>query len=66
MKKKIHNAESLEKIALKALKEAVNDTIKDHAKTGDPIVIFEDGKVTKVFARNIRGGALHAGPNDKA
>ena len=37
--------------AEKALKEAVTDTIRDHARTGDPIVIWRHGKVTWIPAK---------------
>jgi hypothetical protein len=40
--------------AEKALKEAVTDTIRDHARTGDPIVIWRNGKVTWVPAKQLR------------
>ncbi len=38
----------LEKLAELALKKAVAKTIEDHRRTGDPIVIWRDGKVVKV------------------
>ena len=34
--------------AEKALKKAVTLTIADHKRTGDPIVIWRDGKVVEV------------------
>ena len=37
--------------AEKALKEAVTDTIRDHARTGDPVVIWRNGKVVWVPAK---------------
>jgi hypothetical protein len=37
----------------KALKKAVASTIADHKRTGDPIVIWRDGKVVKVPADQI-------------
>ena len=37
--------------AEKALKEAVTETIKDHARTGDPVVIWRHGKVAWVPAK---------------
>jgi len=39
--------------AEKALKEAVAKTIEDHRLTGDPIVIWKDGKVVKVPAEQL-------------
>lgn len=39
--------------AEKALKKAVADAIADHKRTGDPIVIWRDGKVVKVPADQI-------------
>lgn len=41
-------------LAFAALKEAVYKAIKDHAKTGDSVVIFKDGKVVEVSARKLR------------
>ena len=39
--------------AEEALKKAVARTIADHKRTGDPIVIWRDGKVVKVPAGQI-------------
>lgn len=39
--------------AEKALKKAVAKTIQDHARTGDPIVIWRDGKVVWVPAKQL-------------
>lgn len=39
--------------AEKALKEAVAKTIDDHRRTGDPIVVWKDGKVVKVPAKQL-------------
>ena len=39
--------------ALKALREAVKETIRDHARTGDPVVIWCNGKVTWVPAHQL-------------
>lgn len=39
--------------AEKALKEAVAKTIEDHRRTGDPIVVWKDGKVVKVPSEKI-------------
>ena len=39
--------------AEEALKKAVADTIADHKRTGDPIVIWRDGKIVKIPADQI-------------
>ena len=39
--------------AEKALKRAVAETIRDHARTGDPVVIWRDGKVAWVPAKTL-------------
>ena len=39
--------------AEKALKKAVAETIRDHARTGDPVVIWRDGKVVWVLAKTL-------------
>ena len=39
--------------AEKAMKEAVAETIQDHARTGDPVVIWRNGKVTWVPAKKL-------------
>ena len=39
--------------AEEALKKAVAKTIADHKRTGDPIVIWRDGKVVKIPAEQI-------------
>jgi hypothetical protein len=43
----------LELRVAEALKKAVADTIADHKRTGDPIVIWRDGKVVKIPADQI-------------
>jgi hypothetical protein len=40
--------------AEKAMKKAVAKTIQDHARTGDPIVIWRNGKVTWIPAKQLR------------
>ena len=50
LKQQVH---SINVKALKALKEAVTDTIRDHARTGDPIVIWRHGKVTWIPAKKL-------------
>ena len=39
--------------AEKALKEAVTDTIRDHARTGDPLAIWRNGKVVWIPAKRL-------------
>ena len=39
--------------AEEALKKAVARTIADHKRTGDPIVIWRDGKVVKIPADQV-------------
>jgi len=39
--------------AEEALKKAVAKAIADHKRTGDPIVIWRDGKVVKIPAKQI-------------
>lgn len=44
---------ALAKMAEKALKEAVYDTFKDHARTGGFVAIWENGKVVKIPANKL-------------
>ena len=39
--------------AEKAIKKAVAKTIQEHARTGDPVVIWRDGKVVLVQAKKL-------------
>lgn len=39
--------------AEEALKKAVAKAIADHKRTGDPIVVWRDGKVTRIPAHEI-------------
>ncbi len=39
--------------AEKALKKAVRGVIEDHKRTGRPLVIWRNGKVAKVSARQL-------------
>lgn len=39
--------------AEKALKKAVANVIRDHQRTGDPVVIWSDGKVKRVPASRL-------------
>ncbi len=43
----------MESLALEALKEAVSGVIADHKRTGEPLVIWRDGKVVKVPGEQI-------------
>ena len=55
--------------AEEALKKAVADTIADHKRTGDPIVIWRDGKVVKIPADQIEvhePEAEYGKPKEKA
>jgi len=40
--------------AEKALKKAVSNAIKDHQRTGDPVVIWKNGKVMRVAANRLK------------
>ena len=40
-------------LAEEALQEAVRAVIRDHARTGDPLVIWRDGKVVRVSAARL-------------
>jgi len=42
--------------AEKALKKAVAETIRDHARTGDPVVIWRNGKVAWIPAGQLLPG----------
>lgn len=44
---------SLSQKAEKALKEAVRNVIKDHKRTGDPILVWRNGKVAKISPNNL-------------
>ena len=47
---------SVHRISVKAeqaLREAVAETIRDHARTGDPVVIWRNGKVEWVPAAQL-------------
>ena len=39
--------------ATKALKEAVRGVIEDHKRTGRPLIVWKNGKVTKVPASQL-------------
>lgn len=44
---------SLSQKAEKALKEAVRKVVEDHKRTGDPLLIWRNGKVVKVSPNRI-------------
>ena len=46
--KKIHRKIPMEKMAEKALQEAVAEVITDRKRTGDPLIVWRDGKVAHV------------------
>jgi hypothetical protein len=46
--KKIHRNMPMEKMAEKALQEAVAEVIADRKRTGDPLIVWRDGKVAHV------------------
>lgn len=45
--------ESIQDLALKALKEAVRNLIKERCKTNDSLVILKNGRVARVPAREL-------------
>lgn len=58
----------LEIRAEKALKEAVAEAIADHKRNGDPIVVWQDGKVVKVAVDQIEirePAAEYKNPSEK-
>ena len=46
--KRNHRKIPMEKMAEKALQEAVAEVIADHKRTGDPLVVWRDGKIAHV------------------
>ena len=44
---------SLSQKAEKALKEAVRNVIKDHKRTGDPLLVWQNGKVVKISSNRL-------------
>lgn len=46
-KRKTHKLTLTQK-AEKALKEAVRKVVEDHKRTGDPLLVWRNGKVAKV------------------
>jgi len=51
--------------AEEALKKAVADAIADHKRSGDPIVIWRDGKIVKIPADQIELREHQAGYESK-
>ena len=49
-KRRIH---ALHVKAVRAMKEAVEEVIRDHARTGDRVVIWRNGKVVQVPAAQL-------------
>lgn len=39
--------------AERALKQAVHEVVKEHARTGEPLIVWKNGKVAKVSARHV-------------
>ena len=54
MKKKPIKRLSLGQKAEKALKEAVRKAIEEHRRAGQPIVVWQDGKVAKIPANKLK------------
>jgi len=46
-------APSVAQKAERALRIAVANTIEDHRRTGDPIVVWQNGKIVKIPASRI-------------
>jgi hypothetical protein len=53
MKTKKTHILSLSQKAEKALKEAVRNVIKDHKRTGDPLLVWQNGKVVKISPNSL-------------
>ena len=61
IKKSIKNPDfELVAKARQALKEAVACAIEDHRRTGDPIVVWKDGKVVKVSPDQLSARESHS------
>ena len=54
MKKKTDKNLTLGQKAEKALKEAVQDVIQEHKKSGLPLVVWRSNKVVKIPANKLR------------
>ena len=46
----------LARMAEEALKKAVRQTLEDHKRTGDPVVIGQNGKVARFSAASLLKG----------
>ena len=55
MKQKQNQIFPLAKLAEKALKEAVRETVKDHERTGHPLAVWRNGAVKLVSPSNFYG-----------
>lgn len=53
MKSKKTHILSLSQKAEKALKEAVRNVVKDHKRTGDPLLIWRNGRVAKISPNHL-------------
>ena len=55
MKQKQNQIFPLAKLAEKALKEAVRETVKDHERTGHPLAVWRNGAVKLVSPSSFYG-----------
>ncbi|MBI4115382.1 MAG: hypothetical protein HY447_02280 [Candidatus Omnitrophica bacterium] len=53
MKKRKSKIWKMALLAEKALKEAVYEAFQDHARTGDPVAIWKNGRVVLVPAKQL-------------
>jgi len=44
----------LHKKAVKAMREAVRDVVKEHRKSGIPLAVWKNGKVARISAKKIK------------
>lgn len=54
MKKRKTLRLSLSQKAEKALKEAVRKVVEDHKRTGDPLLVWQNGRVKKISPHRLR------------
>ena len=59
--KRIQRKIPMEKMAEKALQEAVAEVIADHKRTGDPLIVWRNGKVAHVPPDQIEIREIKAG-----
>lgn len=45
------NKKTLQEKAFKAFKEAIREVIEEHRRSGRPLVVWRNGKVVKISAR---------------